>query len=47
MDLFVVETLQVTMGSDSLESTRPMTAYAESPAGISGLFDEIAYAKCK
>jgi len=45
MDYFVVNTLQNVFQSDALETTRPMTHYVESPSAVSGLFDNIAYAK--
>lgn len=47
LDFYVLETVQNVMSSDSLESTRPMSHYVESPAAVSALFDNIAYAKCK
>lgn len=47
MDFYVVDTLQNVFLSDALEQTRPMTNYIESPAAVSGAFDNIAYAKCK
>lgn len=47
MDYFVVNTLHSVFASDALETTRPMTHYVESPGAISGLFDNIAYEKCK
>jgi hypothetical protein len=33
--------------ADASESIRPMTKYVEKPMEIMGLFDDIAYAKCK
>lgn len=47
MEYYVVGTLQNVFQSDALEQTRPMTNYIESPAAVSGSFDNIAYAKCK
>lgn len=46
-DYFNVQKLQNAMKSDSLESSRAMYSNAETPAEISGLFDRIAYDKCK
>lgn len=46
-DYFNVQKLQNAMKSDSLESTRAMFSPAETPSEISGLFDRIAYDKCK
>lgn len=47
MDYYVVNTLQNVFQSDALDTTRPMTHYVESPQAVSGLFDNIAYAKCE
>lgn len=44
---FVVNQLHGVLRSDATNRTRPMTFYIENPAGIHGLFDDIAYAKCK
>lgn len=44
---FNIQKVQNAFKSDSLESTRPMTHNAETPSGISGLFDNVAYDKCK
>lgn len=46
-DFFNVQKLQNALKVDALESTRPMSFNAETPSGISGLFDRIAYDKCK
>lgn len=47
MDYFVIRTLQSVFQSDASATVRPMTYYVESPSAISGLFSNIAYAKCK
>lgn len=47
MDTFQVDTFQPVMETDSNPNIRPMTYYVERPDGISRLFDNIAYAKCK
>lgn len=47
LDYYVLHTVQNVMNSDALESTRVMSQYVDSPAAISRLFDNIAYAKCK
>lgn len=47
MDYFVIRTLQSVLQSDASPTQRPMTYYVESPQAISGLFSNIAYAKCK
>lgn len=47
MDYFVIRTLQSVFQSDASPTQRPMTYYVESPQAISGLFSNIAYAKCK
>lgn len=44
---FVANKLQPVLRIDAQSTTRAMTTYAESPNGVSGLFDQIAYAKCK
>jgi aminopeptidase N len=46
-DYFNVNVLQNALRSDALETTRAMWTNAETPSGISGLFDNIAYDKCK
>lgn len=46
-DYFNIQKLQNAFKADSLETSRAMLTYAETPAGISGLFDRIAYDKCK
>lgn len=46
-DYFNVQKVQNAFKSDSLETTRPMLHDAETPAGISSLFDRIAYDKCE
>ena len=46
-DYFNIQKVQNAFKSDSLESTRPMSYNSESPSGISGLFDRIAYDKCR
>lgn len=45
LDTFGFRTLQSVMISDSTESTRPMSQYAESLAGVAGTFDSIGYGK--
>lgn len=45
-EMFVVETLQNVMIRDASPTIRPMTSYAETPSGVRGLFDSIAYDKC-
>lgn len=42
---FVVEQLQVVLGADSLESTRPMSHPVNTPDEISSVFDSISYNK--
>lgn len=44
---FNVQKVQNAFRSDALETTRAMLSYAETPSDISGLFDRIAYDKCK
>lgn len=44
-ELFAVEATQNVLYRDSSLNIRPMTWYTESPNGISGLFDAIAYSK--
>lgn len=46
-DLWSLWVVQTVFAVDSADTTRPMTHYAESPAGISALFDRVAYPKCK
>ena len=46
-DYFNVQKLQNALKVDALETTRAILSDAETPAGISGLFDRIAYDKCK
>lgn len=46
-DTFVVQSLHGVFKNDASNRSRPMTYYTENPSGIKGLFDEIAYAKCK
>lgn len=46
-ELFTIYNVQTVFGVDSADTTRPMTHYAESPNGISNLFDRVAYPKCK
>lgn len=47
LDTFGYATLQNIMVSDSLNTTRPMSRYVETPADISGNFDGIGYRKCE
>lgn len=47
MDTFVVDTVQSVLDVDASPSIRPMTYYTESPESLSGLFDRVAYDKCK
>ncbi|XP_055306447.1 aminopeptidase N-like [Sitodiplosis mosellana] len=42
---FITNQLQPVLRTDAKSTTRAMTTYAESPSGVSGLFDSIAYAK--
>lgn len=44
---FLTGKLHSAMRTDGSENTRPMTYYVENPRGVQGLFDNIAYAKCK
>lgn len=44
-DRMVIEKVQPSMIRDAMENTRAMTADAETPLGISSLFDGIAYDK--
>lgn len=46
-EMFNVYVIQAVFAVDSSDNTRPMTHYAESPNGISALFDRVAYPKCK
>jgi aminopeptidase N len=46
-DYFNIQKVQNALKVDALESTRPMLFNAETPSGISGLYDRIAYDKCK
>lgn len=46
-DYFNVQKVQNALRVDALETTRAMLSNAETPAGISGLFDRIAYDKCE
>lgn len=45
MQAFVAEYLRSSLINDAQANPRPMTAYAESPAGISGLFNYVSYGK--
>lgn len=47
MDMFLIITVQGVFEFDSNPNVRPMTLAANTPAEISGLFDSIAYLKCK
>lgn len=47
LDSFLVQKLHGVLKNDAKNTTRPMTYYTESPAEVKGLFDDIAYAKCK
>lgn len=47
MDTFVIDTVQTVLDTDANPSIRPMTYYVESPERITGLFDRVAYDKCK
>jgi aminopeptidase N len=46
-DYFNVQKVQNAFRSDALETTRAMWTNAETPSEIGGLFDNIAYDKCK
>lgn len=46
-DYFNVQIVHRAFQADALESTRPMYFAPEISAAISGLFDRIAYDKCK
>lgn len=46
-DLWSIWVVQTVFAVDSADTTRPMTHYAESPRGISALFDRVAYPKCE
>lgn len=46
VNLFVTDTVQGVLKTDSSNATRPMSQYVERPETISRLFDNIAYAKC-
>ncbi|XP_065095409.1 aminopeptidase N-like [Ochlerotatus camptorhynchus] len=45
MDLFQLQVEQLALIYDASETTRPMNWNAETPAGISSLFDTVAYQK--
>lgn len=47
MDTFVVDSVQTVLEVDASADIRPMTYYVENPDRISGLFDRVAYDKCK
>lgn len=47
MDLFIVETVHGILDTDANPNIRAMTHYVDLPSQIMGLFDGIAYAKCK
>lgn len=47
MDLFVVNEMKNAFREDGNSNIRPMTYYVEKPSSIGGLFDGIAYSKCK
>lgn len=47
MDYFNVQKVQNTLLVDALETTRAMLTNADTPSGISSLFDRVAYDKCK
>lgn len=44
---FLTGKLHSALQTDATERTRPMTYYIENPRAVQGLFDNIAYAKCK
>lgn len=46
-DYFNIEKVQNALKVDALETTRAMFSDAETPSGISNLFDRVAYDKCK
>lgn len=46
-DYFNIQKLQNALKVDALDSTRAMWSNAETPSGISNLFDRIAYDKCE
>lgn len=46
-ELFAVETLQNVMIRDASPSIRPMTFDVETPSQVQGIFDSVAYSKCK
>lgn len=46
-DYFNVQKVQNAFRSDALESSRAMYSAPDTPDAISGLFDRIAYDKCK
>jgi hypothetical protein len=46
-DHFNIQKVQNALKADSLQSTRAMFSNAETPQGISGLFDRVAYDKCR
>lgn len=47
MDIYVVENIQNVLNFDGNNNVRPMSQYVEDPQSVSGLFDSIAYEKCK
>ena len=46
-DYFNIQKVQNALKVDALETTRAMFSNAETPSGISNLFDRVAYDKCK
>lgn len=47
MDIYLVNNVQELFIIDGNDYVRPMSQYEDDPQSVSGLFDNIAYGKCK